>query len=370
MNSPYGVYVHIPFCARKCQYCDFVSGTNLAEFEKPYVDMLCHEIEESAPYTVDTIYMGGGTPSLLSQDSVEKLMTTLQNHFSVEKDCEITMEVNPASVTFSKLKFYRKLGINRLSIGVQSMQENELRYLGRLHSPKQAEQTVLWAQKAGFTNSSVDLMYGYACQTMESLQKTLSVMTEWPICHISCYGLRVEPDTPFDRRQRAGEIITRPDDDYADMYETIVSFLKERGFMRYEISNFAKKGYSSRHNLKYWHHVPYVGLGLAAHSYLPHMRYSNTNCLSEYLEDYKAHRTVNSLNELEERSEYIITALRLSDGISLEDYQKEFSSDFTKDYKDVVQKYAKMGLLIQKNGHCYLADHAFYISNAILCDFI
>lgn len=371
MNSSYyGLYIHVPFCKRKCQYCDFVSYTNLEKFEKPYVDALCREIQSFASQTVDSVYFGGGTPSLLSEQSVAQIMATLHQSFVITQDAEITIEVNPASVTKGKLLFYRQAGINRLSIGVQSTQENELQYLGRLHSAADAEQTVRWAQEVGFSNMSVDLMYGFLPQTMDSLYRTLQTMVSWPIRHISCYGLRIEPDTPFGVREKKGECITQSDDAYADMYQFIVDFLAKQGFVRYEISNFAQNDYAARHNKKYWQHVPYIGFGAAAHSYYQHTRYQNAESLADYIKNPMAYRAVIPLSFREEREEYIVTALRLEDGFSLQEYSQEFGSDFLKDYAPVIAKHEKMHLLKIQNGRCRLTDKAFYISNAILCDFI
>ena len=269
MADKLGIYIHIPFCRSKCDYCDFYSLAGREDQMDRYQKALLAHLKETAPlaqgYPVDSIYFGGGTPSYYGAKRIKELLAHLSKLFQVEKDAEITVECNPDSVDLKSLRILRKAGVNRLSMGMQSAQEAELRAIHRIHTPQQTNQAVEAARKAKFTNLSLDLIYGLPGQTMESWKATVEHALSLIPQHLSCYGLKVEEGTPLARRVAEGEVL--PDDDQqADLYLWTVGRLERAGLPQYEISNFAKPGYESRHNLRYWLTRPYIGFGPGAHS--------------------------------------------------------------------------------------------------------
>jgi len=370
MSEKFGVYIHIPFCVKKCNYCDFVSYSGLLAHENDYIKALSCEMQKYAGTAVDTIYLGGGTPSLLSEGGIEKLVQSIKQNFRIDENCEMTLEINPATVNDAKMRLYHSLGFNRVSIGIQSFDENELSTLGRIHTPQDGIDAVMMAKNAGISNISIDIMYGFSGQNMESLKNTLKKAISIPITHISCYGLRVEKNTPFGKMEEKGEIVTLLEDTYADMYEYMCDFLKKQDFTHYEISNFCKNEKVSNHNMKYWRGAPYIGLGVAAHSYFNHERRANTANFNAYLENPQTSFDRVPLTKADEKSEYIITALRLKDGFSLTEYQTIFENDFSREFARPIEKFSKLGLLKIENERCFLPTKAFYVSNSILCEFV
>ena len=282
-----GIYIHVPFCLSKCHYCDFCSMSRADEdIKQRYVDALCREIKESAERVsgkleADTVYFGGGTPSLLSAGQFEQILSEIDHSFIIADDAEITAEVNPKTADVEKLSTMRALGINRVSIGMQSADDKELRALGRIHSFEDFKRCFDDARAAGFDNISADLMYGIPEQTMESFRHSIEVLCHLSPEHISSYCLTVEEGTNFHRRR---DKLDFPDEDsVSDMYEEMSRLLAEHGYEKYEISNFSKKGRESRHNLKYWHCEDYLGFGPAAHSYFGGARFAHSRDIDAYL---------------------------------------------------------------------------------------
>lgn len=303
-----GVYVHIPFCLRKCLYCSFNSYSGMEEYFDRYADALLREAEEYEKQEAATIYFGGGTPTCLPCDTLMKIVKGLSARFPCSG--EVTVEANPATVTKSDLLKFVNAGINRISIGIQSFDSGELLSLGRLHTSKDAEEAVLWAYEAGFRNISGDLMFAIPNQTMESLENTLEKMCSLPVTHISAYSLSVDEGTPFYDMK-----LSLPDEETErQMYYRITEMLGNKGFEHYEISNYAIKGFRSVHNTSYWAGREYIGLGAGAHSYFGGERYSNTADIMKYINCPSKKENVTVIDDREKRKEHYILGLRLLDG--------------------------------------------------------
>lgn len=351
-----GLYIHIPFCARKCPYCDFNSYVGKLDIAENYIKRLLKEAKDFSGQKIDTVYIGGGTPSLLEKELIEKLMDGVYDCFYINENAEITIEVNPGTVDFLKLKTYIKSGINRLSVGVQSFDDDMLKVLGRLHDSEQAQNVIKSAFDAGFDNISADLMFSYKGQTMEIWSKDLEKIRELNIPHVSCYGLKVEEGTPFDKNgmQNLDEETDR------QLQKYTVSFLNNCGFNRYEISNFAKPGFESRHNIHYWHCDEYIGLGAGAHSYYKGKRYNNILSPEEYINCEKPCENVTELSKYDKKIEQIIMGMRLCEGVE----------ETLIENKTMLEKYVKLGYIVRDKGRIAFTDSGFDISNYILSDFI
>ena len=374
----WGAYVHIPFCRRKCNYCDFASYGGREEAREAYVDALGVETLVRGQEMVlkhgrpATLYIGGGTPSALSLDQMGTLMALMKSVFGEPE--EFTMEVNPGTVDREYLKKLREWGANRLSIGIQSFDDNILQTLGRIHRAAQAEETVKLAREAGFENLSLDLMYGLPGQTMailqESVAKALSLQPE----HISIYGLQVEEGTPFFKLQQEGKLNLPQDELTDEMYDYITEYLPEQGYRRYEISNFARPGKESRHNLSYWQDVPYLGLGAAAHSYLEGKRYAATADIAEYIAGITAGREVRELEEEPTREhameEFAFLALRTAEGLSRQAFADKFHVELDSVYGEVMAKLSGQGLLLVDKAGCRLSEQGFKYGNVAFAEFI
>lgn len=318
-----GIYVHVPFCERKCIYCAFSSFMNKDTEEENYIRYLIKEIENSyktynieKKQNVDTIYIGGGTPSILKVENVKKILVALQNSFNVTKDCEITIECNPNSVDYEKLKSYKELGINRISFGIQSLNDEDLKFLNRLHNKNQAIEAIRMAKKAGFENISADLLIGIPNQTVNSFTEQLKKLIELGVKHFSCYMLQIENGTPLENMVKKHQIILPTDDQSVEIYNNCATFLKKLGFNRYEVSNFALDGFESKHNSKYWVGEDYIGFGLSAHSYINKIRSANPNNFEKY---YKGEKTfTEKLSKEELIEEHIMLGLRCKYGVDIE----------------------------------------------------
>ena len=338
-----GIYLHIPFCVRKCAYCDFVSFPE-ASVPEAYVSALITEIElvsggGSYPAAFDTVFFGGGTPSLLTGEQMRRIMTTLRKRFDIRANAEISMEANPGTVTPEKLAAYLEAGINRLSIGLQSTHDALLRSIGRIHTFAQFEETLKHAREAGFTNINVDLMHGLPNQTVEQYLDSINTVCDLGVQHVSAYSLILEEHTPlFDRVER-GEV-TPPDEDLvADMQDAGIDLLESRGYHRYEISNFAREGFECRHNLNYWHNGEYLGFGIAAHGVVREKRwtrYANVSTLEEYARlIVKGRRPLAETIRLAPRDEMfecVMLGFRLVRGIERADFLKRFGLDVVEAY--------------------------------------
>ncbi len=366
-TKPIGLYVHIPFCKRKCRYCDFCSYAGVSETERrEYTEALCREIrgyEREKRIAVDTVFFGGGTPSLLEPRELSEILEAVKSAFDVLPDAELTLEANPGTLTRDKLLAYRLLGVNRLSIGLQSIHENELKKLGRIHSYPDFLESYRLAREVGFDNIGVDLMYGIPEQTVDSFGETLASVIAIAPEHISAYGLIIEEGTPFyDER----DSLALPDEDSeCDMYCLACAMLGEAGYSHYEISNYARAGRESRHNLHYWRDEEYIGVGVAAHSYFEGYRFANPDSIAEYLAAPVVERLLPDAE-----TEYVMLAFRLAEGLSLTDYKARFSRGFTEGREDSIRRYTDLGLMLQMGDRLALTERGFYVSNAILSDLL
>lgn len=317
------LYIHIPFCLKKCNYCSFYSINWNQGIESLYLKLILKEMELTKEFShlLETLYIGGGTPSCLSIESLEKLFVSLRENFKTKNDIEFSIEINPATVDKEKLNLMRSYGINRLSIGVQSLNDRELSFLGRIHSSDDALKTVDLAVNEGFDNISIDLIYGIPGQILKSWKTTLNKLVTRDIQHISCYELSIDRHTKIAKELDSGNFFLPPEDETVAMYEFATEFLESRGFKKYEISNFAQPGFQCRHNINYWSAVPYLGIGPSAHSFIDRKRFHNPSNLFSYAEhlingklawinDY----TVDKTEELKER---VFLGLRMKDGVIL-----------------------------------------------------
>lgn len=367
-DNSLGIYLHIPFCIRKCNYCDFCSFPDTdGSLMSAYANELIKRIEGfSLRYgkrKVDTVYFGGGTPTLMPTEIFEKILSALKNSFEISNGAEITVECNPASIDGDGLLALHNIGINRLSIGLQSANNTELQLLGRLHSFEDFCNTFNEARSVGFDNISVDLMYGIPEQTAESFKNTLKNLVALAPEHISVYGLKIEEGTAFFKNM---DKLNLPDEDtYAELYTHCCDFLLQNGYQRYEISNFAKKGRESRHNLKYWLLEDYIGFGVAAHSCFEGERFGNSRNLKAFLlgEDICCERQKISDNEF--ISEYVMLGLRLDRGIDTKEFLTLAGQEFKRLYP-MTDNYIKYGFMVEKEGRIAFTTKGYLVSNTIL----
>ena len=368
-----GLYIHIPFCRTKCLYCDFCSFVSRNENEREeYVYALLREIEArcTKEYLVDTIYFGGGTPSLLSAKQVGRILSIVRENFVVADDVEITLECNPMTHLGDGKEYFsalRILGVNRLSIGIQSAVDSELKLIGRRHNFEEAKQTFFDARESGFDNISVDLMFGIPSQTVESLKYSSDEFLQLGAEHISIYSLQLEEGTPLHRMCEKYDLAD--DDTVADMYEAVVAMMREAEYYHYEISNFAREGKESRHNSKYWRLDEYLGLGLAAHSDFSGKRLENTKDMKRYLAgDFLENEAKIPLSERE--FEFIMLGLRTSNGISKSEFFEKFRIDFDEKYGEKVKKFENLGYFLQNGQNLALNERGFEVSNMILAQIL
>ena len=372
-NSPMEIYIHIPFCIRKCDYCDFLSGPSGPKEQADYVQALLREIqavEEGEGRSVSSIFIGGGTPSVLDERLLGDILKEIRNRFKMEEDAEITIEVNPGTANIGKLQAYREMGINRLSIGLQSPQDRELKILGRIHNYEQFLETYQEARTVGFDNINIDLMSAIPDQTYEGWVKNLRTVAELEPEHISAYSLIVEEGTPFAARK-----LNLPDEDTEyNMYEATAQILKEYGFEQYEISNYARKGRKCRHNVGYWTRQDYLGFGLGASSLYGKERFANTADMKKYLENSRNPEKIRekepSLTREDEMAEFMFLGLRMTKGISKADFQRCFGCTIESVYGEVLEKYESMELLLEKDGRIFLSREGIHVSNSIMAEFL
>lgn len=374
----WGVYVHIPFCKRKCNYCDFASYGGREEARETYVDALGVETLVRGQEMVlkhgrpATLYMGGGTPTALTLDQMGTVMALMKSVFGEPE--EFTVEVNPGTVDEEYLKKLREWGANRLSIGVQSFDDDILKRLGRIHTAAQAKETIRAARGAGFENISLDLMYGLPGQTMEILENSVEKALELAPQHISIYGLQVEEGTPFYRDQQEEKLALPPEADTEAMYDYMTEFLPEKGWRRYEISNFARPGKESKHNLSYWQDVPYLGLGSAAHSYLDGMRLENVADLDEYINTIKSGslplRSEEDPSEQHHMEEFAFLALRTARGIDKKKFKETFGRDLRSVYGKKINRLVREGLLQENKKSISLTKAGAKVGNQVFAEFL
>ena len=367
-----GLYVHIPFCAQKCNYCDFCSYPSLTQRQSEYCDALAREamLYKDHGLHADTVYFGGGTPSLLNSSSIAKAMAAIHECFKVSADAEITIEANPCTVTAQKAADYRALGFNRVSLGAQSFIDSELSALGRLHSTADMQRSFDILRNAGFSNIGLDLMYAIPTQDFSSLSTSVTKVLNLEPEHISCYGLKIEHGTPFAKMLERGAISEKTDDEYADMYEQICSSLTLAGYDQYELSNFSRPGFESKHNLKYWQGRQYIGLGASAASFYDGCRYTRTSDFDAYIASFaNDERYELSIDEL--MSEFMFLRLRLTGlGASKAEFRARFGKDIEDVFSKPLAKHLAAGTLVDKGDRYVLSKRAYYVSNSVLCDFV
>lgn len=363
-----GLYIHIPFCVQKCKYCDFVSYSGKETLADEYISALSREAQEYKGEKVDTIFIGGGTPSILTPHQINRITQMCFDTFDVDSGYEFTVEANPGTLSDDKITSMIEGGINRISVGVQSFNDNELRKIGRIHDSKTAYNTICKLNEKGFSNINIDLMTALPNQDMESLKKTLKTAVSLPVSHISAYSLIIEDGTPLENEYSKG-LLNLPDEDTdREMYSYVIDCLRKNGFKQYEISNFAKKGCECRHNIKYWTGEEYIGLGVAAHSYIDSRRFYNTSDISEYIAGSGREMTV--LTAEDKMSEFMITGLRMTDGVSATDFERRFGKSIENMYGEKIKEFVNLGLMECENNRYFLTRRGIDVSNSVLCEFV
>ena len=386
MTKSLGLYIHIPFCVRKCRYCDFVSfpvGDPDAQLE--YILQVIYELrakrmfladsvdcKEEAP-PVDTVYIGGGTPSAIETGFITELLDAVYSTYRVADDAEITIEVNPGTAGLSEFQAYKRAGINRVSIGAQSFDPAMLEFLGRIHSAEDAKRCILEAKDAGFENIGVDLIFGIPGQNQDGFQQDLETTVSLAPSHISYYSLQIEEKTPLYDAQMEG--LFEPFDEVLDrqMYHTAKEFLSDNGFHQYEISNSAIPGKESRHNLKYWSLEPYAGFGVSAHSYINGLRISNTSELTSYLKaenDREMTDWMHRNTSADDMSEFIFLGLRRTSGIELSSFTSRFGKNFWDLYGEETNMLIGRGLLEEKSGSLRLTSLGLDVANIVFREYV
>lgn len=372
-----GIYIHIPFCIKKCNYCDFLSFNSDKATMLSYINSLTNEIiaNKQENKQVSTIFLGGGTPSVLAPKHIYDILNTIYKHYHIKDNAEITIEANPGTLCLSKLKDYNTFGINRLSIGLQSAIDEELKAIGRIHTFTQFLESYNDAVCAGFKNINIDIMSALPYQTIDSYRKTLETVIKLNPTHISAYSLILEENTPLYDFINAGNEHTLPDEDTErEMYYMTDEALKQAGFHRYEISNYAKCGFECRHNLSYWEDGNYIGMGLGASSYMDGVRYKNTSCLETYIKHSSNLKdiieAVTPLSVKDKQEEFMILGLRKIKGVSISQFEKLFSKNIYSVYGDVINKYISMDLLSINDDTLSLTPKGIDVSNTIFTDFL
>ena len=369
-----GIYLHIPFCRKACLYCDFHFSTNLAN-KSGLVDSLCHELEQRKDYLEDqplrSIYFGGGTPSVLSPEELTQVLQTLHSHFSMEQKAEITFELNPEDASIEYLRVLKKLGINRLSIGLQSLQDEELHWMNRAHNAKQGLAAVYSAKEAGFDNISIDLIYGSKFQTLKSWQKTLQQIFYLNIQHISSYNLTIEGKTKLNHLVKGKQEAEVDSDLSASLFDVLMEQTQAAGFQQYEISNFCKPGFMAVHNSSYWKGLSYLGVGPAAHSYNGKNRRFNVRSNMQYIQAMAANKAYfeeEVLTKKDSYNEYILTRLRTSWGCDLNEIAEAFGEKYSRHFTEQLGPYLHMGFVAQTGPKIYLKQAGKHFADRIASD--
>ncbi len=388
MKKELELYVHIPFCIKKCAYCDFLSGPDDERKRQEYINTLIKEIQGyktifGEKYEVVSIFIGGGTPSILNGEQLLSIVEALHHSFSILKSVELSIEVNPGTVTREKLNVWKAAGINRLSIGLQSVNNEELKFLGRIHTYEEFLETYTMARKCGFENINIDLISAIPGQTLKSWKQTLSQVAELGAEHISAYSLIIEEGTPFYEQYGKGEVNEpcdqhRPqlpdEEEEREIYEITQKMLKQYGYMRYEISNYAKVGYACRHNLGYWERKEYLGIGLGASSLINHTRYHNASDYTDYIsrvtDGEEVREDVEKLSREDEIEEFMFLGLRKTEGISIREFKEKFKKDIADIYGKNFVKLESAGLLQYSGDRICLTEQGINISNSVFIEFL
>lgn len=374
-----GFYIHVPFCKKKCNYCDFYSVKWDDEWENKYTEAVLDEIKcykemLENKYKVDTIYFGGGTPTIINPANLKRILDIIRTLTDVDENAEISMEANPNTLTDENLRQYKEIGINRLSIGIQSLNDEILQKIGRVHNSKEALDAIDRARKHGFENINADAMFNIPGQTTSDIEDTLSKIIESGVKHISFYSLKLEKGTPLYSMEQ-NDLITMPDEDEErNMYYKGRTVMEKNNLFQYEISNFAVKGFECRHNLKYWNQEEYIGIGPSAHSFMNSTRYSNPSDLKQYCrsaEENNFNRIIQEeMNDEELMFEYIMLRLRLTEGLDTVEFKNKFNVDFFEKYKKQIN-YLTDNKLIENDGRIVkLTERGMDISNFVFEEFM
>ena len=377
-----GIYVHIPFCKQKCKYCDFVSFQCMEDKEEEYFSCLIEEIVDKSKelkndkISVDTIYIGGGTPSIVKTGYVQEIINTIFDNYKVEKNAEITIEVNPGTVDEEKMRKYYETGINRISIGLQSANDKLLNMLGRIHTYREFEKAYCYARKAGFKNINVDLMIGLPNQTMDDVKESLQRIIKKSPEHISVYSLIVEENTKMYDLIETGKLQLPNEELEREMYWKVKEILESNGYEHYEISNFSKPGYQSKHNSNCWKQHDYLGFGLAAHSYYDGMRYSNIDNLKQYIDNMKNKEAVYNIVFHEKQSkedmmkEFMLLGLRKIDGVKISDFKEKFVDNPLYIFRNELNKLSCEELIKVNENEIKLTDKGLDLANVVWSEFV
>ena len=384
-----GIYVHIPFCKHKCYYCDFISYANKESLVERYINVLIREITDVATgnrldyengidelFNVNTIYIGGGTPSFIESKYIVNIISTIKEYFKINENAEITLEVNPGTVNENKLKDYFNAGVNRLSIGLQATNDSLLKEIGRIHTYEEFLNTYKLARKIGFKNINADLMIGLPKQTIEDVEKAVNDLIKLGLEHISVYSLILEEGTVLEEQIRSGKLKLPEDEKEREMYWKVKSILEANGYIHYEISNFAKKGYESQHNLDCWRQKEYVGFGVAAHSYTNDVRYSNIENLEEYIENYENDKLEDNFvfNEKQTHNmkvkEYMMLGLRKLNGVSIQEFKEKFAANPIYVFKNELEKLVNEDLLEIDGDYIRLTKRGLDLANLVWEEFV
>ena len=371
-----GIYVHIPFCKRKCNYCDFYSIKWSEEVENRYINALIKEIKSynGKKNIVDTIFFGGGTPTIIKPENMERIIEELKNTFTVDESSEISIEANPNTLTDENLSIYKKIGINRLSIGVQSLNDEILQKIGRLHNSNEALEAIDRAKAYGYENLNVDIMFNIPGQTILDIEDTINKIIEHNVKHISFYSLKLEKGTPMYLMEKNNKIIMPEEDVERNMYYAGRSIMEQNGIMQYEISNFAKDGYECKHNLKYWNQEEYLGFGPSAHSFLDNIRFSNPSDISLYCDNAEQNLFNRTTQEILDEDalifEYIMLKLRLTDGLDTNKFKEKFNVDFYNKYEKQIRYLLSNNLIECFENNIKLTNRGMDISNYVFEEFM
>ena len=375
-KAPLGLYVHIPFCVQKCNYCDFLSFSADEKKKRQYIDALVREMkswrEKISDYEIDTIFIGGGTPSVLSVTDMDSLFQGISDCFTRSQKTEFTVECNPGTVDEEKLSLYRQAGVNRLSFGMQSTMDEELHQLGRIHNYKQFLGSYELARRVGFDNVNVDIMSAVPKQTLMSYETTLHRVTKLAPEHISSYSLIIEEGTPFYEWYRESPPVDEDTD--RRMYECTEEILSAAGYSRYEISNYAKPGRECRHNIKYWRRFEYLGLGLGASSQMGNCRFSNVRDLASYMDSVQSGEILaeerEELSSADEKAEFMYLGLRMMQGISEKEFEENFGENLMECYGKEINRCERQGLLECQGDRIFLTKRGIDVSNRVFAEFV
>ena len=365
-----GVYIHIPFCRQACHYCDFHFSTNLT-LQSEMVDAIVNELAYRSDYLndpIDTIYFGGGTPSLLSSIQIEQVLASIDKAFDISENAEITLEANPEDLSEVQASAFKEVGVNRLSIGLQTFNDAKLKWMNRIHSSDQSRSAMENARKAGFKNISLDLIYAIPDHSHLDWEEDLKTIVELDPEHISLYGLTIEDKTVFGKWEREDKLIQLPEDEAAKQYLFAIEYLANENFVQYEVSNFGKAGFHSKHNNAYWRVVPYLGIGPGAHSFDGVSRRFNIRNNAKYIQAVKAGEIYweeEKLSEIQRINETILTSLRTKEGLNLREINKQLQVSLEDQHRDFLESIRNQGLIKMKDGYLNLTANGFLVADEI-----